>query len=39
MGRTEEARKFINQGLALPNTEKDDPEVKERGRQILAKLH
>jgi tetratricopeptide (TPR) repeat protein len=39
MGRTEEARKFINHGLALPNTEKDDPEVKERGRQILAKLH
>jgi tetratricopeptide (TPR) repeat protein len=39
MGRAEEARKFINHGLAMPNTEKDDPETKERGRQILAKLH
>lgn len=39
MGRAEEARKFITKGLAMPNTEKDDPESKERGRQILAKLH
>ncbi len=38
MGRNAEARKSIQQGLALPNTEKDDPETKERGRQLLAKL-
>ena len=34
-----EARKFITKGLAMAETEKDDPETKERGRQILAKLH
>lgn len=38
MGRTDEARKFITKGLAMPNTEKDDPETKERGRQVLEKL-
>jgi len=39
MGRDAEARKFITRGLALPETEKDDPETKELGRQILKKLH
>ncbi len=39
MGNTEVARKFIAKGLSMPNTEKDDPEVKEQGRQLLAKLH
>ncbi len=38
MGRPEEARKFITKGLALPETEKDDPATKELGRQILKKL-
>jgi Tfp pilus assembly protein PilF len=38
MGRTEEARQFINKGLAMPDTEKDDPETKQRGRETLAKL-
>jgi len=38
MGRTTEARKFILKGLAMPPTEKDDPETKDRGRQILASL-
>lgn len=39
MGRKEEAREFINKGLAMPDTEKkDDPEAKERGRETLAKL-
>ena len=38
MGRKEEARQFINRGLAMPNTEKDDPETKQRGRETLAKL-
>src|SRR3954466_3785576 len=39
MGKTEEARDFINKGLAMPNVEKDDPETKEHGRETLAKLH
>lgn len=38
MGKTAEARKFINKGLALPDTEKDDPETKRLGREILQQL-
>jgi len=38
MGRKEDARFYINKGLAMPNAEKDDPETKERGRETLAKL-
>jgi tetratricopeptide (TPR) repeat protein len=38
MGRKQEAREFINKGLAMPDTEKDDPETKQRGRETLAKL-
>jgi tetratricopeptide (TPR) repeat protein len=38
MGRKDEAREFINKGLAMPETEKDDPETKARGRETLAKL-
>jgi tetratricopeptide (TPR) repeat protein len=38
MGRKDEARKFITKGLAMPATEKDDPETKQKGREILAKL-
>jgi tetratricopeptide (TPR) repeat protein len=38
MGRKEEARKFILKGLAMPNKEKDDPEMKEVGQQMLQKL-
>jgi len=38
MGRKEEARKCIQDGLAMPNKEKDDPEMKEIGRQLLQKL-
>jgi tetratricopeptide (TPR) repeat protein len=39
MGKKDEAREFINKGLAMPDTEKDDPDTKERGRETLAKLH
>src|SRR5438105_15414375 len=39
MGRKEEARQFINKGLAMPDTEKDDPETKQHGRETLAKTH
>ena len=38
MDRDAEARKFITQGLAMAETEYDDPETKNRGRQILKKL-
>jgi tetratricopeptide (TPR) repeat protein len=38
MGRTAEARRFIEKGLAMPNVEKDDPETKRRGQEALAKL-
>jgi tetratricopeptide (TPR) repeat protein len=39
MGRSDAARQFIAKGLAMQNTEKDDPEVKRQGRELLAKLH
>ena len=39
MGKVDEARKYLSKGLAMPNTEKDDPETKDRGRQLLASLH
>jgi tetratricopeptide (TPR) repeat protein len=38
MGRKDEARQFIEKGLAMPDNEKDDPETKQRGREALAKL-
>jgi tetratricopeptide (TPR) repeat protein len=39
MNQNAEARCCIKDGLALPNTEKDDPELKHSGREILATLH
>jgi tetratricopeptide (TPR) repeat protein len=38
MGRKEEARRNILKGLSMPNQEKDDPEMKEIGRETLKKL-
>lgn len=38
MGRTAEARRLIEKGLAMPNVEKDDPDVKQRGRETLNGL-
>ena len=38
MKRTADARSFIKKGLAMPDTEKDDPETKRQGREVLAKL-
>jgi len=37
-GNESEARKYIQQGLAMTNTGKDDAESKQRGRQTLAEL-
>ena len=38
MGRKEEARKFIEKGLSMPNKEKDDPEMKTIGQELLKNL-
>lgn len=38
MGRAGDARRLIAKGLAMPDVEKDDPEIKRRGRETLAKL-
>lgn len=38
MGRTDDARSFITKGLALRDTEKDDPETKRQGQELLATL-
>jgi hypothetical protein len=38
MGKPDEARRCLSKGLAMPETGKDDPEVKQRGRETLATL-
>ena len=38
MGDNGTARRFIQKGMGMPNTEKDDAEIKARGREALAKL-
>jgi len=38
IGKTADARRLIAKGLAMPDIEKDDPEIKQRGRETLAKL-
>jgi tetratricopeptide (TPR) repeat protein len=38
MGRKEDARAYILKGLSMPDKEKDDPEMKEIGRETLKKL-
>ena len=38
MGRKEEARKYIQKGLAMPNKDHDDPEMREIGQQTLQTL-
>jgi tetratricopeptide (TPR) repeat protein len=37
MGKKEEGCRLIEKGLAMQNTEKDDPETKQEGEEILAK--
>ncbi len=39
MGRTQDARNLISKGLAMRETEKDDPETKRQGQEVLANLH
>jgi tetratricopeptide (TPR) repeat protein len=38
MNRLDEAKKLINKGLSMPNTEKDDPETKQMGKEVLKGL-
>lgn len=38
MGRKDEALRLLKQGLSMKNTEKDDPETKQRCREALEKL-
>ena len=38
MGNTTEARRYLEKGLAMPNQEHDDPELKVKARETLAKL-
>lgn len=38
MGRSADAKRCLSKGLAMTNTEKDDPELKMQGRELLAQL-
>jgi tetratricopeptide (TPR) repeat protein len=38
LGNASNAKKHISRGLSMPNSDKDDPEIKALGRQTLAKL-
>ena len=38
IGKTDEARKFLEKGLALPDTDAGDPASKQRAREILSSL-
>jgi tetratricopeptide (TPR) repeat protein len=38
MGRKDDAKKFLSKGMAMPNREKDDWELKEVARDLLKKL-
>lgn len=37
MGKKEEGCRMIQKGLAMQNTEKDDPELKQEGQEVLAR--
>jgi len=38
MGRDEDAKRMIKKGLAMPCKDKDDPDIKKKGRETLAAL-
>jgi tetratricopeptide (TPR) repeat protein len=38
MGRTDDARSLITKALAMRDTEKDDPEIKRQGQEVLKGL-
>ncbi|MEY3897337.1 MAG: hypothetical protein RLZZ214_2858 [Verrucomicrobiota bacterium] len=38
MGRKDEAKRYLQTGLAMPNQDKDDPETKQRGKASLKEI-
>lgn len=38
MGRKDDAREWINKGLAMPDRDRDDPETRQRGLKTLRSL-
>ena len=38
MGKTEEAKQYLQKGLSMPSTDKDDPAMKATGKELLASL-
>lgn len=38
MGQPDVAKRYIKKGLSMPVVGKDDPEIKQRGRETMAKL-
>lgn len=38
MGKTAEAKRHLTKGLSMQSVDKDDPEAKRLGREVLAKL-
>jgi len=38
MGRKDEAKRYLQTGLSMPNQEKDDPETKQRGKVSLKEI-
>jgi tetratricopeptide (TPR) repeat protein len=38
MGRDDDARRYLRKGLSMPNAGKDDAEMKQRAREVLATL-
>jgi tetratricopeptide (TPR) repeat protein len=38
MGNSIAARRYLEKGIGMANTERDDPEMKTRGREVLATL-
>jgi hypothetical protein len=39
VGRTYDARRYLQKGLSMPSREKDDPTLKQTGRAVLATLN
>lgn len=38
MGKLDEGKVLLKRGLAMPNTDKDDPQIKDRGKEALHSI-
>jgi hypothetical protein len=38
-GHPDEARRYLQKGLSMPSREKEDPKLKQSGRELLASLN